>query len=570
MNRYYTYPGMEIWNGENWNLGLPMDNLAQWMGRMKESQAPESDIPRPADRIGVEPDRVEESEAAWWADLGMKIELRTIWISKWISVVPNTAVRNSGVLLPTVLCLHQDNLHDPAWATRTLGHYRELGREAAKQGRILVIVVTEGPDITRQYGNILMEATSLYPIDYDAVSLDVTPVYRNGHTLSELPGGVADGNGGILPDPDAAVENFGEGKLLDVSKLWRNQGSPNFGQLVGPEGHNAGNPSYDSTRFLHTLAAQRLVEPLELENRYAKHDAPELLAHWEKMGLCYEAHETNHERWITLTPRSVFDAPGRTIPIMLIFQEVYFSNDHLPIEAAAYWYEYVKIAAQGECMLLFYACECEEHNRFMKNIFLEACKKYPVDRTRVYVTGFSHNCGNAVRFAYDNPDLVTAVAGGAPGMSLMGMPPQQMIPALQRLAQIDMPCIHTMGCCEHMCPPGEPRFETSRHLAMLKHNAIIGGNCEPRSMEDFRLAYLSPDRATRMTGVPNDHSEVLYLEGVEHYIADVRNRNGKYHLRFVTVENTPHNPFPTLQILQWSYIRRFARDENTHEIIERY
>ena len=49
-----------------------------------------------------------------------------------------------------------------------------------------------------------------------------------------------------------------------------------------------------------------------------------------------------------------------------------------------------------------------------------------------------------------------------------------------------------------------------------------------------------------------------------------KNKNGKYHLRFASIENAPHNPFPTKQILEWSFVRRFARDPDTHEIIELY
>lgn len=573
MNQHYTYPGMDIWKKEKWDNVLPVDNLAQWIGKLDPLKETKFALP-PEMRNNHNPNYIgflAPEEVNHWEEMGMNLELHHIWIAKWISLVPKTAVRNSGTLLPTILCLHQQHIQGPDWAMKALLHYRKLGEDAAKSGKILIITVTDGPDESRQYPNILMEATSLYPIDYNSISLNVSAVYETGHTLAELPGGVAaDAMGNVLENPDADVVTFGDYRLLDIGAIWRSSGSPSWGQLIGPDGHNAGNASYQPNRFLHSLAAQRMVEPLTLENTCRSHTAPELLAHWERMGLQYAAHVTNYERWTTLTPLSALKVPNKKIPILLIFQEVYLSNDHLPVEAASYWYEFVRIAAQGECMLLFYACESPEHNRFMKNILLEACEKYPVDRTRVYVTGYSHNCATAVRFAYENSDLVTAVAGGAPGMNLMGMPPHMMGQSLQDMAKIDMPCIHAMGCCEHISPVGEPTFENSRHLTMLKHNALIAGNCEPKTMGDFRAALESLDKATRMTGVPNDRSEVLYLEGVEHYIADVRNRDGKYHLRFLTIQNAPHNPFPTMQILEWSFIRRFARDPQTGKIVELY
>lgn len=576
MNRYYSYENIELWEPKYWDeRSLPVNNLVQWIGEIDPLVDTYYPLPKqmdkPVDRnsTGFQ-GYIPPEEITYWDERGYSVEIHHIWVAKWISFVPKCAVRNSGTVFSTVLSMHQEHI-DAAWPAKTLLKYRDFLDEASKKRMIMLVVVTDGRDVTRQYANILMEAISLYPIDYTKISLNVSAVYSGGHSLEEVPGGIwADADGTLLKNPDAAVKQVGEFSLLDISNICKCFGSPNQGQLVGAEGHNAGNASYDPNRFIHTQVAKRVTESLGLEYRFKSHMDPQLLKYWDRMGLCYESHDYNHERYITIIPRSVTEAPMKKIPMMLIFQEVYYYNDHLPVEAVAYWFEYCKIAAQGECMLLFYACEHYEHNKNMYNVFLDACKKYPVDTTRVYVTGYSHNGMAATRFAFDHPTMVTAVAGGLPGSSSPETSPeeQKVINAIHQ--KIDMPCVNIVGCCEHNSPVGQPTFENSKPFVRMRMNAIIAGNCPEKSLSDFEAAYQSSDKATKMLGVPNDKSEVLYLEGVEHYIVDVKNKNGKYHLRFGCIENAPHNPFPTKQILEWSFVRRFARDPITHEIIERY
>ncbi len=574
MNRYYNYDNIDLWQPERWGeRSLPVNNLVQWLGELdplveSEYALPDGVSPELEHRAAV--GYLPPDEAQYWDSRGYSITLRHIWVAKWIALVPKSAVRNSGTYIPTLLAMHQEHIKTD-WAAKTLRHCRGICDAAADQGMIIIITVTDGPDVTMQFANILMEAISLYPIDTDRISLNVSPVYAAGRSLSELPGGLkTDFGGETAPNPDTLVTGLGSFRIIDISKTCKNKGSPNQGQFVGVDGRGGGNASYDWQRCIHTLAARRDIEPLLLEHNYLSDTDPGFVAYLYNMGLVYETHEYKHEKYVTLTPRSVLEKEGAKVPIMLIFQEVYRYNDHLPIQAVSYWFEYCKIAAQGECMLLFYACEEYEHNRNMINIYRDALEKYPIDSTRVYVTGFSHNSATATRFAFDYPEVVTALAGGIPGSIPPGTDPQRRQDEILRQAKIDMPCVQILGLNEHTSPAPGPTFRNSGRLIAAKMNALEAGNCPARTMDEFEAAFLKGDKATRMVGVPNDRSEVLYLEGVEHYICDIKNNEGKWHLRFGNIENTPHNPFPTKLMLEWSFVRRFARDPETHKIIELY
>lgn len=55
---------------------------------------------------------------------------------------------------------------------------------------------------------------------------------------------------------------------------------------------------------------------------------------------------------------------------------------------------------------------------------------------------------------------------------------------------------------------------------------------------------------------------------VKHFELDYTNREGINALRFIAIENAPHNPTPMLPWLTWQYFKKFRRDTQTGCIIE--
>jgi len=80
----------------------------------------------------------------------------------------------------------------------------------------------------------------------------------------------------------------------------------------------------------------------------------------------------------------------------------------------------------------------------------------------------------------------------------------------------------------------------------------------------------SDDYVTRLYGLPNDGSSLQVIDGVEHYIIDIKNVDGKKHLRIVGVQNMIHMAEPTMSMVAWTFMRRFARDQKTGRVIELY
>jgi hypothetical protein len=89
-----------------------------------------------------------------------------------------------------------------------------------------------------------------------------------------------------------------------------------------------------------------------------------------------------------------------------------------------------------------------------------------------------------------------------------------------------------------------------------------------RNRENSLGERTAPDLAARRVGVPNDGTETRYIYGCECYIADIKNKAGKKHLRLATLENLPHMHAPQMPKLSWDFVRRFARDLETGEVVE--
>ena len=61
-------------------------------------------------------------------------------------------------------------------------------------------------------------------------------------------------------------------------------------------------------------------------------------------------------------------------------------------------------------MLLFFALETEEDNEILTDILADVKKRYPVDPSRIYMAGHSHNGGLGRRYSFKHPDLIAALA----------------------------------------------------------------------------------------------------------------------------------------------------------------
>jgi pimeloyl-ACP methyl ester carboxylesterase len=591
-NKYYNYKYKELWGEHAWDVRLsPLVPLTRWIG--------EKNIE--LNRISAKPENERRTEGIfdpkanalsypevleYWENRGLHYHC-TDMSMPWIAMIPVEHMQKQHYDddMDTVVVLTNADHSDPSWCMYTLEKYREY-LDAAVQAKFAILFISsDALDVANQYISITQEAVILFHLNYNRMFLDVNTVYKVGALLKDIPGfNYTDKNGNIIADPDSCVCKIGGIPVLDISGRWTNKNSQIY-KLI--HGNRASNLAFDRDAFINSGLGKDMAEAMFLEYEYDDVRDPRLLKLLEDKGIKCEFHDKNSEQWITIVPLSAYENPGNKLPCMCIFQEVNKFDPHQAITAFSYYYEFLNIAAQGECMLLFFAQESFDANDLLHEILKDAEKQYPLDRSRIYIAGHSHNGYFAAEYMRRHQREIAALAslGNEPGLLM-----PEVTSGFFRItdeqveiqASVDTPTIIITGLNEnnakfplHSDPPFVPpgqwvALNTFEKRAISWQRRLRSARCPGKTIEEIAATKNSADYVERQLGIPADKTEVLFLDGSENYIADIKNVDGKYHLRIVALGNMPHTVTPTMIKLAWSFLRRFARDQETGECIELY
>lgn len=181
----------------------------------------------------------------------------------------------------------------------------------------------------------------------------------------------------------------------------------------------------------------------------------------------------------------------------------------------------------------------------------------------------------------DHHDILAGVAqqGDRPGL----VDDDATEEGAAEMSTYDMPLINIAGYAEmtqvYPVNTDAPYLDEYRHksfsrMPMTKSERIaswkrrlLASRCAPVTDEEMEAA-ASGTKAEKMLGFPCTHSETMWVDGLEVYIGDVRNLEGKDHLRMVCIENLPHTTCDFMHTLSWSFLRRFQRDRLSGKIID--
>lgn len=337
----------------------------------------------------------------------------------------------------------------------------------------------------------------------------------------------------------------------------------------------SGNADFDFEKFKRSQSGKHLAKARSLMDRYCDVDDPNLLSMWESIGVKCQIRETAGKRYLAFIPMHAYEQIDLKLPVVLVFRPV-------GLLAEAFYMDFIEFAAQGDCITLIYCDEDPEQNEVFVDMVNEILAEFPADPMRVYTTGHSHYGELALAFTRRHHQMIAGVMqeGDAPGIILnfYGATQDQ----IDLMSTYDMPLINAAGTTEfngifpiNQDAPGmteKTRQKFSRFPMTQKQRIdswkrrLYAMRCPVSSDEEILAACGS--KAVSQLGFPVDRSETVYLEGCECYIGDIKNIDGKYHFRTVAMENIPHTTVRAMHILCWSYIRRFARNLETGEVIE--
>ena len=339
----------------------------------------------------------------------------------------------------------------------------------------------------------------------------------------------------------------------------------------------SGNMCFDLEKFRKSESGMHLMNARSLMTRFSDVDDPALLEYWEDMGVRCEIRETKGQKWLCFVPMEAYGKTDEKYPVMMIFRPV-------GLLAEAFYQYMIEQAAQGEYIAMIYSDEDADTNNVFFDMLQEVLREFPADPSRVYVTGHSHYGELAMEFTRRFHEHIAACAqmGDTAGiiMDFYGVTEE----SVELMHSYDLPLINVSGTTEMVgifpinedapgVAPDSPmrRFvfpmDRERRISDWKRR-LYAMRCPVPS--DGEIISAGRDKAEKMLGFPCNRTDIFYAEGSECYIGDIRNIDGKYHFRTVAMENVPHTTVRFMHVLAWSFLRRFARNRETGEVMELY
>lgn len=588
MNRNYAYPGFSDWESAGQNIPpCALERLVRAIGEAPEARGgvdalpefsadPEEVRSRPGYHYKTgcldDPDTVRALNAR-----GLHYETLEMGATRGIVLTPLRNLETRERKLPVVISFHREDYSDPFWAMKTLRLYAgAIDTLAEKRDRTQLVIVTNRAP-ARSFANMLSDCVQNFCGDRDRVYIDLSLL--RGRSLREIPGfSCPDAQDRLLSDPDGCVELLdGETPVLNFGGRWAVPWRP--APLDA-----AGDGTLDAAWLYHSEFGRKMLERRRFCLRYASPEDPELRALWAEMGLSLHIGHVRGERYALFLPTQT---PAKPLPVMVCLHEVGEPDDHGIVTGFAEFREYCVLAGQGECAVLFFALESPRGNECIADILRESAAALPLDLSRVYLTGHSHNGHFAQEFARRHPELVAGIAplGNSPGLPTQAVSHEAVVVTDEmaaRMERMDMPTCIFCGCCEvgglvpvnrtaHAFEAGinvEGYAASAEGKMAMWNRRLRAERCPEQSTAALLECAESCDPAVRALGFPADRTETRLVDGFEHYIGDVRNTEGKYHFRVVAIENMPHRIVPSMHELAWNYLRRFARDPATGAVIE--
>lgn len=582
MNKYYSYPNIELWKTELWadriaSVSHLIEYIQEHNTIQESNYEPTYDYKGYENNLQAHP--LYRVKIHGIDDPGVisKIESQNLTYlatgqggSKgreccWFCICPNEAIENWNKL-PVYLVFECEDEDDPRWTMRAVKRQETKVLELAEnRDFILVVLVNQFPTYDKIYFNIMQEFSVLFPCNIDKIYLDISRIVDADIKLKDVPGFSYVDDQGNPADPDAAIEYFGSQNtpVLNITKRWGNGDSLERALVVT---HRMNKGRFDMEWLIHSEVGKRMAQDMLYEYNYNSVEDPAFQTEMEEKGLFYRVcHNKYDDRYIWAIPKQQLEE-GTLLPVVLLIQEVYGGNEHLAVTAHSYAAEWLEIAAQGECALLIFALEDIISNDRILGTIKDEAEKYNLDLTRLYVTGHSHDGYFSYAMANRNPDTITAIACLGMATCPFGMNEAPDYTQEHNIIHCDMPEINLTGLCESGFPSSEEEKQTT-WTARWKH-VFMNHHIPDKTTEDILAAFESKDYTQRVTCLAGDRFHTFWADGVEHYVVDFLNEDQKNHLRIVRSQNMPHTITPIMCTLSWDFLRRFRRNPETHKIEE--
>ncbi len=329
--------------------------------------------------------------------------------------------------------------------------------------------------------------------------------------------------------------------------------------------------------------------------------APEVLSFWESKGLKKELHDADPEKpwkkWASYLPMAYVrgEAPEKNYPLLFVLHGA--GNPIFLAES----YGYTNIAAREELIVIIPE---DETPASIERLLAYAFENYPVDRTRVYMVGYSLGGFMTSRHALRWPEKFAAVGTGgmlfANGESdaheqagLLWPGENTTVEMAEKAAAVTIPVCCCMGEYEVLGlipvtrdepknewtgqpeekkerpaeetdpgkkPPKRIDLSGTNKIRSINNWRIANGCAEIPEEEVRKAAAETADIVIEKIGFPFERTSVEVRENRSHYIGDCVSADGEVRARFIGLAKSPHWPSQALCDLVWEFISQFKLD----------
>lgn len=346
-------------------------------------------------------------------------------------------------------------------------------------------------------------------------------------------------------------------------------------------------------------ALEQMMEPVLMS---LDDQAPEVIAYWAKHGMVKEFHGRNvpmswseykittgydwkkpdfdtpqnyTKGWNSFVPVSAFapENSGRRYPVVVVLH-----GGFNPISIIDGW-GFPQEAAKREWIVIAPAIELDD---VLDEILEEAEKLYPIDKSRIYITGFSYGGFMTNTIACKRPDVYAAAAPcGAPLSNgwvdkAIGGEPQTPFDGVYR-GKSYMPVMNVIGNLDgHRFPyydyHGFMKNKDGPETLIQGLNHWCAVNQAPEiSLEEVLALKGRKDisKAEENIGLPlsPDSRQTVIADGITNYIANLKSLDGVVRIKIMCEMNMPHWPTPEMVRQIFSFFSHFSRNRETGESI---
>jgi hypothetical protein len=488
-----------------------------------------------------------------------------------VTVTPGRVLADNEHKAPVVIVPVVLEKRDVFWAMNVLVHFKKYNELCAERGDFILDYYV----MDKSMAGIGQSLSAGDFGDPNRIFFDISVLEEIGAKVADIPGLDWQDQDRTNHDPDAQIEHIGFIPVLNIAG--KREARPNFSLGPKDRGQFPGIlVSFDAQRVEHGLLGEHWMEGISFAFNHGKDDDPAIEANFERMGLIGGERAYKGERYFMYVPMQAIEQ-GTKLPLVLINSEISYSNPYSISSTYANYLDYFKLAASGNLNILIFNIGTPQAMDHAYELIKQLERTEPVDSSRIYVTGHSHMGFEGREFAYLHPDMVAAAAplGNATGYAAPAYSHESIVVDDQRIenwSKIDMPLITIGAAGEELSPHSIPSLILPDYDLFIEawQRRLKASRAPVKTREQIMAAEHSHDYVTRLYGLPNDGSSLQMIDGVEHYIIDVKNIDGKNHMRFVAVDNMFHAIEPTMPMIAWTFMRRFARDQRTGKVIELY